>query len=72
MNPLVTVIIPCRNAEKWLALSIISVLEQGFEDFDIIIVDDGSTDGSVEIIESFMEQDSRIQLIILSGNINLV
>ena len=66
MNPLVTVIIPCRNAEKWLALSIISVLEQGFEDFDIIIVDDGSTDGSVEIIESFMEQDSRIQLIILS------
>jgi hypothetical protein len=56
-----SVIMPVYNQERFVAQAITSVLEQTYSDFEFIIVDDGSTDRTVEIIESF--NDPRIRLI---------
>ena len=60
-NPLISVLLPVFNAEKYLYDSIKSVLEQTFQDFELIIVNDGSTDNSLEVIKKFTDQ--RIVLI---------
>ena len=52
-GPLVSVIIPCHNAEKWLAHCVQSALQQTYSYAEIIIIDDGSSDRSVEIVKSF-------------------
>ena len=57
-NPLVSVILPVYNAEKYLAESIRSVLNQTFTDFELIILNDGSTDESSSVINTFA--DSQI------------
>ncbi|WP_066382735.1 MULTISPECIES: glycosyltransferase [unclassified Anabaena] len=49
----VSVIIPCFNAEKWLKEAINSCLEQTYSNLEIIVIDDGSTDNSLEIIKSY-------------------
>jgi glycosyltransferase involved in cell wall biosynthesis len=49
----VAVIIPCWNAQQWIARAIESVLNQNYPDFEIIVIDDGSIDKSLEIIKSF-------------------
>jgi glycosyltransferase involved in cell wall biosynthesis len=53
MPKLVSVIIPCFNAEKWVAEAIESCLNQTYSNMEIIVVDDGSTDNSLEIIKSY-------------------
>lgn len=59
--PRLTVIMPVRNGEKYLRAAIDSVLIQTFSDFEFLILDDGSTDGSAGIVESYT--DPRIRLI---------
>jgi len=61
--PEVTVLLSCYNGACWLAEAINSVLNQTFEGFEFIIVDDGSTDTSPEIIKHFADQDARIVVI---------
>lgn len=61
-TPLVSVLMSVFNGERWLAESIQSVLIQTFTDFEFLIVNDGSTDGSLEIIKHFAEQDSRLRV----------
>lgn len=60
-KPFFSVIIPAYNLEKYIATTIQSVLAQTFQDFEIIIVNDGSTDETVFIIQSF--HDQRIHLV---------
>lgn len=60
-NPTISVLMPVFNCEPYIAESVSSILSQTFEDFELIIIDDASTDKTVEVIESF--KDSRIQLI---------
>src|SRR5260370_41966977 len=50
---LVSILIPCFNAERWVAQAIESALSQTWPEKEVIVVDDGSTDASLEIIESF-------------------
>lgn len=58
--PLVTVLMPVYNSEKFLKDAINSILNQTLQDFEFLIIDDGSTDSSVEIIKQY--DDSRIRL----------
>jgi glycosyltransferase involved in cell wall biosynthesis len=51
--PTISVVIPCWNAEKWIARAIQSVLDQDYPHKEVIVIDDGSTDGSLDIIKSF-------------------
>lgn len=59
--PTVSVIVPVYNVERYVAATIASVLAQTYEDFELLLVDDGSTDRSVEIIGGF--DDPRMRLI---------
>lgn len=58
-----SVIVPVYNVEKYLRECIDSVLAQTFEDFELILVDDGSTDSSGCICDEYAEKDSRIKVI---------
>lgn len=59
-SPLVSVIIPVYNAEKYIEETIRSVLRQTLQDFEIIVLNDGSKDASGEIIQRFQKEDNRI------------
>ncbi|GEL68112.1 glycosyltransferase family 2 protein [Marinilactibacillus psychrotolerans] len=64
----VSVIIPVYNAEKFLSQTIQSILNQTYENYEIILIDDCSTDNSKNIIEEFICKDSRIKLYELDNN----
>lgn len=61
--PLVSVIMPVYNVESWLEESVHSIMNQTLEDIEIICVNDGSTDGSPEILKNLASVDSRITII---------
>ena len=60
--PKVSVIMPVYNGEDYLKESIDCILDQTLDDFEIICVDDGSVDGSLEMLKEFAENDARIQV----------
>lgn len=62
-RPTISVILPVYNAERYVAQAVESILNQTFRDFELILIDDGSTDGSLEILRRYAERDSRIVLI---------
>ena len=61
--PKLSVIVPVYNTEKYLRECIESILAQTFTDFELILVDDGSTDGSGAICDEYVTKDSRIRVI---------
>ena len=61
-EPIISVIVPVYNAEQYLRRCIDSICAQTFEALEIILVDDGSTDGSREICEEYVKKDDRIRL----------
>lgn len=62
-NPLISVIVPVYNAEKYLARCIDSIINQSYKNLEIILINDGSTDSSSEICKFYQEKDTRIQVI---------
>ncbi len=62
-NPLISIIIPFYNAERFIAQTLESVLAQTYHNIEIIIVDDASTDSSCDIVRHYAEHDSRLKLI---------
>ena len=62
-NPLVSISVPVYNAEKYLRKCLDSLVNQTLKNIEIVIVDDGSTDGSASICREYAERDSRILLI---------
>lgn len=62
-NPAVSVILPVYNAERYLLAALQSISNQTYEDFELIVIDDGSTDGSLEILQSYCKSESRLRII---------
>lgn len=62
-SPLLSVVMPVYNAERYLAEAIESVLKQTFTDFEFIIINDGSADLSLDILQAYADGDHRIRLI---------
>lgn len=67
-QPIVSVITPVYNAEKYLAETIQSVLDQTYQSFEFLLVDDCSNDSSKKIITSFAELDDRVKYLKLQSN----
>lgn len=65
---LVSVIIPCYNSEKHMEMTLQFALAQTHKNLEIIIIDDGSTDNSVSIVESYVQKDKRVHIICLKKN----
>lgn len=61
--PKISIVVPVYNCEKYISNCINSILEQSFKDFELILVDDGSSDRSFEICESFAKKDNRVRAI---------
>ena len=70
-QPLISVVLPVFNGEKHLRRSIESILSQTYDNFELLIINDGSTDGSSDIIDELAVQDQRIRRIDNSHNIGL-
>ena len=70
-TPLVSVIIPVYNAEKYIIPAVESIQSQTYNNLEIIIIDDGSKDKSLEIARRFSKLDARIKLIINDHNLGL-
>ena len=58
-----SVIVPCYNVEKYLSECLDSILNQTFEDIEIICINDGSTDNTQDILDSYLKKDKRIKVI---------
>jgi glycosyltransferase involved in cell wall biosynthesis len=61
--PLVSVIMSVYNGEKYLVQAIDSILNQTYQNFEFIIIDDCSTDNSSHILQEYAKKDSRIKII---------
>jgi glycosyltransferase involved in cell wall biosynthesis len=70
--PAISVLFPVYNGERFLAEALESVLGQSFGDFELLIVDDGSTDGSAEMIARYAAADRRVRPIPLGRNVGLI
>ena len=62
-RPLVSIIVPVYNVEKYLARCLDSLINQTFKDIEIICVNDGSPDNSLNILENYSKKDERIKII---------
>jgi len=71
-TPKVSVLMPAYNAEKYIAESIESILNQTFTDFEFVIINDGSTDNTAEIVEKYAVQDKRIKFVNNKKNQGLI
>ena len=63
MAPKVTVLIPVFNRERFVDEAIRSVIDQDFDDFELLLVDDGSTDGTPNILEAWKQRDPRVVVV---------
>lgn len=63
MNPLISVIIPIYNVEKYLARCVDSIVNQTYKNLEIILVDDGSPDRCPQMCDDYAKKDSRIKVV---------
>ena len=71
MNPLISIITPAYNCEKFVAEAIESVLQQSFHNWEMIIVNDASTDHTPSILQMYTKRDKRIRVITNSKNLGV-
>ena len=62
-NPKISIIVPVYNTEKYLARCIESITSQTYRNFELIAVNDGSTDNSIELLENIAKKDERVIII---------
>jgi glycosyltransferase involved in cell wall biosynthesis len=70
-RPKVSVLMSVYNGERYLRESVESILNQNFSHFEFVIVDDGSTDSTSEILENYARQDKRLRLVANASNLGL-
>jgi glycosyltransferase involved in cell wall biosynthesis len=70
-DPLISVVLPIYNGEKYLNIAIDSILSQTFTDFELILINDGSSDNSLSIAQAYKDKDARIVLL-SQENIGLI
>ena len=70
-RPRLSVVMPVHDAEAHLRTAMTSILVQTFTDFEVIVVDDRSTDGSLEIVREFEAQDSRLRVVVLDEQLGV-
>lgn len=63
MNPLISVIVPIYNVEKYLARCVDSIVNQTYKNLEIILVDDGSPDRCSQMCDDYAEKDRRIKVV---------
>ena len=63
MRPMVSIIVPVYNAEQYLRRCVDSILNQEYTDFEVFLVNDGSTDSSGDICEEYGNKDTRVIVI---------
>lgn len=63
INPKVSVVIPAYNVRSYIEAALVSLENQSFQEFEALVVDDGSTDGTAEVVQPFCDRDSRFQLL---------
>lgn len=61
--PRISVVVPIYNGEQYLKRCVDSVLEQTYKDIEVLLVNDGSTDDSLEILREYEQKDSRVKVI---------
>ena len=66
--PFISVVIPSYNAENVIGRTIESVLSQSYANWELLVIDDGSTDSTRDVVRGFSESDARINLIALDKN----
>ena len=71
-TPLLSVLMPVFNSERFVAEAIESILNQSFKDFEFLILDDASTDKSIEIVKDFEKKDPRIKVFQNEKNLGVV
>lgn len=71
-NPIISIVIPVYNGERYLASTLDSILCQQFEEFEVILVNDCSQDGSQLIMDDFRKRDSRIIALNTGANLGIV
>lgn len=62
-GPKLSILVPVYNVEEFLVLCLESIINQSFKDFECILINDGSTDGSLNILKKYAKQDKRLKLI---------
>ncbi len=70
-SPLVSVVMPVYNGEYYLSEAVRSILTQSFTDFEFLIIDDGSTDKTFDLIEQYARKDSRVRVFRNTTNLGL-
>ena len=68
-RPLVSVLIPVYNSERYLSKTVASLQSTEFREFEAWFIDDGSTDGSVAVLQPIAERDPRIRILRLDQNL---
>jgi glycosyltransferase involved in cell wall biosynthesis len=69
--PRLSVVVPVHNAEPYLDEAITSILGQTFADFEVIVVDDQSTDGSLDILREYEAQHSHVRVVVLDEHVGV-
>jgi glycosyltransferase involved in cell wall biosynthesis len=67
-NTFFSIIVPVYNRSKLVGETLDSILEQSFEEFEVLVVDDESTDDSLEVLRDYAKRDNRVKVIALSEN----
>lgn len=62
-KPLVSVVLPVYNGDKYIKRAVDSILNQTYENFELIVINDGSKDGTLDILKSFEKKDKRVKVV---------